>query len=334
MAIVYSGAALASYGRQAGGVIEYEWVPDPIVFSEKVLHVRDELADRSVPLAISRGIIARDVEENFEGEHDPQGQPWAPWSEGEDRFDPVTNRWIKGGFGRGYANNLPAGHSGKILNWRGILKDAATNEANYVQVSGQAVTDDSLFFNTNGLPPYWVYHEQPSGANTGNIPQRSFLGLSDEGAILVAEEFARWFDDIIQDAAVTEAFTTSRGRTFRRRSSDLGIVLPSRANKIALTTLFPPSFRRLQFCTRATRRPHEGFAEREITTIKARTNISKPNVFTPHINKNLCCINVVSRVILNISKNNGAFKSSKQLECIGQRKCKVRESSNNIRMIL
>lgn len=223
MAIVYSGAGLASYGRQAAGVIEFDWVPDPMVFSEKVLHVRDELADRTVPLAISRGIVARDVEENFDGEHDPQGQPWAPWSSGFDadgqrqlgEFDPVADKWSKKKLG--YAENLPPGHSGKILNWRGILKAAATNEANFVQVSGQTVNDDSLFFNTDGLPPYWVYHEQPDGEGSGKIPQRSFLGLSDEGALLVGEEFARWFDDIVQEAAVTESFTSSKGRTFGRR---------------------------------------------------------------------------------------------------------------------
>jgi len=221
--MVFSGAALASYGRQTGAVIEYEWVPDPAVFSAKILEVRDDLADRSIPLAISRGIIARDVEENFEGEHDPQGQAWAPWSSGFDAegqrklgdFDPVKNRWSSQKLG--YAENLPSGHSGKILNWRGILKAAATSEANFIQVSGQTVNDDSLFFNTQGLPPYWVYHEQPSGADTGNIPQRSFLGLSDEGAILVAEEFARWFDDIIENARTVETFTTTRGRTFGRR---------------------------------------------------------------------------------------------------------------------
>lgn len=223
MPITYSGAGLASYGRRAGGVIEYEWVPDPIVFSEKVLHVRDRLADRTIPLAISRGIVARDVEENFEGEHDPQGQPWAPWSSAFDaegqrklgEFDPVTNRWSSQK--QGYAENLPPGHTGKILQWREILKETASDEASYLVVAGQTVNDDSLFFNTHALPPYWVYHEQPDGPNTGNIPQRSFLGLSDLGADLVGEEFARWFDDIVEDAVTHETFTSSKGRTFARR---------------------------------------------------------------------------------------------------------------------
>jgi phage gpG-like protein len=221
MAVTKSGASLGGYGR-AGAVMEFEWVPDPVVFSNKVLDVRDSLEDRTIPLAISKGIVARDIEENFEGEHDPEGQPWAPWSSathvqaGTGRTirdvytDPATGRSRQL---RGYAENLPPGHSGKILHWRGILREAATDESAFVQVSGQTVNDDSLFFNTEGLPPYWIYHQE----GTDMMPQRRFLGLSDEGAIEVMVVFGDWFDGIVADAARVESFTSSRGRTFARR---------------------------------------------------------------------------------------------------------------------
>lgn len=230
---VFQGPFLGKYGTQAGGAIGFYWVPDPAVFSEKILHVKDELEDRSVPLAISRGIIARDVGENFAGEHDPQGQPWAPWSSAyhtsdvSDIFgshkagdrkiysDPATGKDYKQK--GGYAENLPKGHSGKILDWRGILRECATDEASYVVVAGRAVTNDALFFNTNALPPYWVYHEQPTSPNSGNIPQRSFLGLSGDAELEVQEVFGDWFINILSEAAVIEPFTSSAGRTFARK---------------------------------------------------------------------------------------------------------------------
>jgi phage gpG-like protein len=219
MPVTYLGPQLGKYGRQANAVVEFEWVPDPIVFSKKILDVKDALEDRTIPLAISRGIIARDVEANFEGEHDPEGQPWAPWSSAFDSdgnrklgyYDPVKDRHYKEKLG--YAENLPPGHSGKILNWRGILKEAATNESAYVQMSGQSVNNDSLFFDTGGLLPYWVYHQE----GTKKMPERRFLGLSDEASFLVLEAFEEWFDGIIGDAARVETFTSTRGRTFARR---------------------------------------------------------------------------------------------------------------------
>jgi hypothetical protein len=220
----FIGPQLGKYGKQVGGVVEFYWMPDPIVIAERVLRVRDDLADRTIPLAVSKGIVARDIEENFEGEHDPEGNPWAPWSSAfhpkghpeagqrmQGYYDPAKDRSYVEKLG--YAENLPPGHSGKILNWRGILKAAATNEASFTQVSGRSVNDDSLFFNTDGLPPYWEYHQY----GTKKMPDRRFLGLSGEGEILVLEAFETWFDDIIENAAVRETFTTAKGRTFARR---------------------------------------------------------------------------------------------------------------------
>lgn len=204
MPITYSGQFIGAYGVQAGGVIDYEWVPDPIVFSDKILDVRDQLGDRSLPLLLAAGAISRDIEEGFDTETDPDGQAWAPWSEGEDRYDPVTDKWIKGGFGRGYANNLPPGHSGKILNWRSILKRAATNIGAFVQV-GTTINEDSLYFDTGGLPPYWEYHQ----GGTTKMPQRRFLGIRDD--IVILDIFDKWFQGIITDAAISTA-----GRIFPR----------------------------------------------------------------------------------------------------------------------
>jgi hypothetical protein len=205
MAITRSGAFIGSYGTQAAGSITFEWVPDPLYFSDKILDVKDSLEDRTVPLILSRAAIQKDIEENFEGEHDPQGQPWAPWSSTVDTRGIVE----EGSLFKGYADNLPPGHSGKILNWRGILKAAATSESAFVQVSGQSVNDDSLFFDTKGLPPYWIYHQEGLPDRQTPLPQREFLGISDD--VVILEIFDEWFQGILEVA------TSSRGKTFGRR---------------------------------------------------------------------------------------------------------------------
>ena len=217
MPITRSGHFIGAYGREAGAVIDFEWVPDPMIFSDTILHVKDELSDRTDPLILSSAALAADIRENFEGEHDPEGQPWAPGSSGFDsedkrklgEFDPVTDRWSL--VSKGYGDNLPPGHSGKILNRWGELKDKATSVGSFVAVSGKTVNDDSLLFDTGFLPPYWVYHQQPETPNTGKIPQRRFLGMSGEAEITILEIFDQWFQGILQVA------TSRTGNIFGRR---------------------------------------------------------------------------------------------------------------------
>jgi hypothetical protein len=220
----FVGPQLGKYGPQLNAAAQFYWVPDPIVIAERVMRIRDDLEDRTIPLAVSKGIVGRDIEQNFEGEHDPEGNPWAPWSSayhpkghpeaGQRKmgyYDPAKDRsYVEK---KGYAENLPPGHSGKILNWRGILKEAATSESSFLQVSGRSVNDDSLFFDTSELPLYWDYHQY----GTVNVPERRFLGLSGEAEILILEEFEKWFIDTLENAVVHETFTSSRGRTFARK---------------------------------------------------------------------------------------------------------------------
>ena len=211
MPITRQGAFIGSYGTQAGGSITFDWVPDPLVFSEKILDVRDNLQDRSLPLLLSQEIIQGDIAENFAGEHDPEGQPWEKWS--ETAPDPA-----KGGTAwAGYKYQVPRlnpPHSGKILDWRGILRNAATADNAFVQVSGRSVNNDSLFYDTSGLPPYWEWHtEGVEWRNPGgHLPQREFLGMSGEAEIQILEVFDEWFQNIIQVAV------SSTGKIFGRHS--------------------------------------------------------------------------------------------------------------------
>lgn len=219
MPATFKGPQLGKYGTQLGSVVEFYWVPDPVIISQRVLRTRDNLADRTIPLAVSRGIISRDIEENFEGEHDPEGNPWAPWStayhpDGERKYE------FPGGPGErsykarpGYGDRLPAGHSGMILNNKGQMKFEATREENYIVMSGRSVNDDSLFLDTAGWPPYWKFHE----SGTWKMPMRRFLGLSGEAHIQVLEAFETWFISVLDKSSVQETFTSSAGRTFVRR---------------------------------------------------------------------------------------------------------------------
>lgn len=220
MAVTRQGQFIGAYGTQAGGAITFEWVPDPLVFSEKILDVRDSLDDRTIPLILSQEIIKQDIAENFASEHDPEQQPWAPWSTGGFYTDPATDRTRKV---RGYADQVPKltpAHSGRILDWTGRLREEATSDRAFVQISGKSVNDDSLFYDTNGLPPYWQFHQESSEEwrePGGVLPRRRFLGMSGEAELQILEVFDEWFQGIIELAV------SKRGNIFiRRRSPSTG----------------------------------------------------------------------------------------------------------------
>lgn len=107
-----------------------------------------------------RELIAEETRSNFEGKHDPAGNPWAP---------PKRN----------YGHPLMV-RSGDLL-------DAA------VQAAWSAVkTRDGLRFDLSGLPPYAVFHE----FGTQKMPARPFFGISMEvthrAEELIAADVARW----------------------------------------------------------------------------------------------------------------------------------------------
>jgi phage gpG-like protein len=228
MAFTRSGPFLGKYGKEASGSITFTWVPHPSVFQRKIMQVEDDLSNRTAPLLISKSIISADIEENFRGQHDPEGQPWIDWSPS-------------------YAKNqvpyLRPSHSGDILNWQGRLRRAATSEKPF------KVSNDSLFYNTGGLPPYWKYHQQPersSGSRFGiipndpkkpnrtgrdeyvhldqGIPQRRFLGLSEDAELLVLEVFDDWFQGVIEKASSSKGKTFARTRDPSRRRAPRQII--------------------------------------------------------------------------------------------------------------
>lgn len=226
MARVFHGAQIGKFGTVGRGAISFDWVPSPAVFQDRILRVKAAIQDRTVPLILSQEIVKGDIAERFEGEHDPEGQPWAQWS----------------GWYSAKVPTLNPPHSGNILDWTGTLREAATSDDAFVQVNTDAnMAMDSLFYDTGGLPPYWVFHQQPAGSKVGltshtravfddkgratgktrtttfragdsGIPPRKFLGLSGEAEIQILEVFDDWFQGIISMGV------SQKGNIFIRRN--------------------------------------------------------------------------------------------------------------------
>jgi hypothetical protein len=127
------------------------------------------------------------VRERFETETDPSGEKWAPWSE---QYRPIAEAYPNIG----------------ILRQSGELYEAATSTEAIV------VTSDTVFYQTPLLPHYGLAHEQGLPDRENPLPQRSFLGLSDESRLVIFGVFGEWFDRAI------ELYPTSTGKIGMRHA--------------------------------------------------------------------------------------------------------------------
>ena len=200
----YAGASVGAF---APGTISFTWVPDPEVVAQELLETADNLEDRSGPLAISRSIAIDDMLDRFKTKTDPEGNAWVPWAPS---YAPRGNR---------------------MLDLSGDMKEAASSPSAYPQ------TESSLFFDTSGLPPYWIWHQQGTGGTqvfrAGSmspigelksdlvfggegrgkaLPPRPFVGVSFEAQLKILETFDQWFQGSIGIGV------SSRGKTFARHS--------------------------------------------------------------------------------------------------------------------
>lgn len=212
MAIVKSGPFLGAYGVNAGATITFDWEPDPIEISDRVLNVMDALEERHAPLLAAGQFVSGDIRENFRGQHDPGGDEWQEWSGGrrfEGQIDPESGKEI---FDMGYAAYAKRVNLGKILEQTLALRESTVNPARI------RITNNDVFYDTGGLPHGWLWHQEGlpdrrTAAGAENpLPKRSFLGLSDSAAIDIMVVFDDWFT-----GAIT-LFTTKTGRIGRRHS--------------------------------------------------------------------------------------------------------------------
>jgi hypothetical protein len=160
------------------------------------------LDNMTPPLMASRQLGIADVSENFAGEHDPDGNPWAPWSEsyvesfGDMAFTPDS-----------------------ILNLTGDLWGSSTDPRAW------PITAREVFFDFGSLPGYGIFHQEgasrasagkgvkrsdniattkfltedgplPSGNEffgQNDLPARPFAGISEETTFLILDVFDNWF---------------------------------------------------------------------------------------------------------------------------------------------
>ena len=175
-----------------GGTLTFKWAPSPIIVAADYERAADYLENMMPPLMASRQLAIADVAENFAGEHDPDGNPWARWSES-------------------YVESGQPGPS--ILNQTGDLEGSATDPRAW------PITAREMFFSFGALPEYGIWHQQGAsrqsagkgvtresnlqaiasgvgldsdwGDNT--LPARPFAGISDETQFKILDVFDSWF---------------------------------------------------------------------------------------------------------------------------------------------
>jgi len=189
-----------SFTGSFGGVVTFEWAPNPIIVAKQLEVAADALNNMALPLMAARDLSIADVRENFEGEHDPDGGAWQPWS----------------------ISYIESGQTGAgILKKTFDLMDSATSP------SAWPITAREVFFSFGALPEYGIYHQTgavrqsagrgrtrkanvaaerdmiASGFSLGEgfgintLPARPFAGISVETQIKIVDIFDAWFGGII-----------------------------------------------------------------------------------------------------------------------------------------
>lgn len=153
--------------------VTFQWVPDPSVHADVFYQQASMFENPAVPLAAAAGAIRHDIRERFETETDPWGQRWDDWSKS---YTPVAMSYPNEG----------------ILRQSGDLFRAA------ISTQATIVSDDTIFYETGRLPHYGLAHEQGIPDREHPLPQRAFLGISEESAAVIFGIFEEWFEDIVR----------------------------------------------------------------------------------------------------------------------------------------
>lgn len=167
-------------------IIYGEWAPndEPEVVEAELLKLENALGDWHEPMIEARAAIIHDTQRHFDLEEDPDGDPW------EDLNDEYL------------ARKLEQGYPADILHRTGAMEEIATSETPWL------ITEREILFNTGDLPYYGVYHQGaqsfkalrarlaqlgvPSWKPLKGLPQREFIGISDECADEIEAIFVSW----------------------------------------------------------------------------------------------------------------------------------------------
>jgi phage gpG-like protein len=178
--------------------VTFTWAPNPAQLGASMEAVAAALETRLVPMKAASEAMQADIQERFTTETDPSGAPWKPLS-----FKYIMSGWNKT-HPPPYTTRR---RTGTTLKDTGKLMEAATSSR------AEIVTNNAVFYRTSGLPSYGLAHEFGlPGRASGELPQRSFLGMSDASAALVLGLFAEWFDGSIM------LYPTSTGKIAPRHA--------------------------------------------------------------------------------------------------------------------
>lgn len=217
----YSGKSAGKYGA-LGGEINFEWIPDPEVVASKMMEIAGYLDNVESPLVLSQQVLINDIRQRFQTKTDPDGSHWQEWS---DSYRPDAE-----------AHNIDG-----ILVRTGELRSSSTSDTAFV------VDGHSIFYDTGGLPEYWLWNQEGATRSTGTgereaiayakhanvsleharkviaqeggtaganiLPARPFVGVSFEAELRIVEIFDQWFEGAIALG------TTAAGKAYPRHSA-------------------------------------------------------------------------------------------------------------------
>jgi phage gpG-like protein len=193
--------------------IEYRWIPDPRVLADSIDTVAFAFEDASEPLAAAGETVREGIKNRFETEIDPQGEMWQDWADTYVLWGTPGRKNKGGGVG---------GRGSKLKDTLDLMRAATSAEA-------ILISNDTVFYRTGHLPEFGLAHETGlpgrtlKGGHPNPLPQRSFLGLSDEDAAVITMYFTEWFEGNI------DLYPTSTGKIGRRhafRAAPGGFFLP------------------------------------------------------------------------------------------------------------
>ena len=152
----------------------------------------------------AKRIAMEDMRRRFETETDPTGAMWTELTESYQRSKAEDGFQVHPILSRTYHTGNP-----------NSLRSAATSE------SAWSVSGESVWFNTDGLPPYWEAHEtgrdfiEGKNGPYGFMPERRFIGLSEQAREEILALTGAWLEaGLAQTVAPFKSHISPVGRRF------------------------------------------------------------------------------------------------------------------------
>jgi hypothetical protein len=179
--------------------ITYDWEPEPEEMANRMFVVADALRDARAPLLFAARQTREEIAESFRTETSPDGEGWQQWAES-------------------YIDEAEENNIGILRRDPPELFEAAIDHNAF------SVVGDTLYYDTSGWPETsggesygWFHqdgapHRRTKSGSPNPLPQREFVGLSNEGENMILATFMGWFDRSI------DLFVTAKGNLAPRHS--------------------------------------------------------------------------------------------------------------------